>query len=90
MRKFLFLLPLNGYRFLISPCLHILVGPGYGCRFEPTCSRYAMEAIWLHGFLRGSMLALSRICKCHPWGGWGYDPIPELHPEAPVSKLHGP
>ncbi|WP_062100463.1 membrane protein insertion efficiency factor YidD [Candidatus Xiphinematobacter sp. Idaho Grape] len=89
MRKLL-LLPLKGYRFLVSPCLHILVGPGCGCRFEPTCSRYATEAIQVHGLLRGSVLTLSRICKCHPWGGWGYDPVPRFRSRASVSKLHGP
>lgn len=46
------------------------------CRFEPGCSRYAAEAITVHGPVRGTWLAVGRICRCHPWGGLGYDPVP--------------
>lgn len=46
------------------------------CRFHPTCSQYASEAIRGHGTPKGSWLALRRICRCHPWGGHGYDPVP--------------
>jgi uncharacterized protein len=49
---------------------------GRGCRFLPTCSEYATEAIIKHGAGKGSILAAKRICKCHPWGGEGYDPVP--------------
>jgi putative membrane protein insertion efficiency factor len=51
------------------------------CRFEPTCSSYAAEALERHGAVRGSWLAVARICRCHPWGGMGLDPVPE--PRAP-------
>ncbi|MED5292314.1 MAG: membrane protein insertion efficiency factor YidD [Actinomycetota bacterium] len=52
------------------------------CRFDPTCSRYAIEAIEHHGVFRGVIYALRRICRCHPWGGWGYDPVP-----APTQRV---
>ena len=59
------------YRALISPfkvpC----------CRFQPTCSQYAKTAIQKHGFFKGSLLAFKRLLRCHPWGGSGYDPVPD-------------
>jgi putative membrane protein insertion efficiency factor len=68
-------LPVRGYRLLASPWV------GHGCRFQPTCSAYAMEALERHGAARGSTLMVSRICRCHPWGGHGYDPVPGADPE---------
>lgn len=64
------------YRFTLSPLLAVLFGPDNGCRFTPTCSRYAMEAIQEHGALAGSFMAAKRICRCHPLGGCGHDPVP--------------
>lgn len=58
------------YRLAISPWL------GGNCRFQPTCSTYAIEALQTHGVLRGTWLAARRIGRCHPWGGSGYDPVP--------------
>ena len=58
------------YRMLISPWL------GANCRYDPTCSQYALEALREHGAFRGSWLAAKRIGRCHPWGGHGYDPVP--------------
>jgi uncharacterized protein len=47
------------------------------CRYTPTCSSYALEAVERHGFVRGSWLAARRLARCHPWGGHGWDPVPE-------------
>jgi putative membrane protein insertion efficiency factor len=47
------------------------------CRYTPTCSNYAIDAIEKHGFIKGSYLAIKRILRCNPWGGYGYDPVPE-------------
>ncbi len=58
------------YRLAISPWL------GGVCRFDPTCSAYAIEALQVHGVLKGSYLATKRIARCNPWGGSGYDPVP--------------
>ncbi len=46
------------------------------CRYVPTCSQYAIEALQKYGALKGGWLAIKRICRCHPWGGSGYDPVP--------------
>lgn len=68
------------YQWTISPVLSFLTGPGGGCRFEPTCSRYFLEAVETHGVLRGSWLGLRRLGRCQPWGGQGYDPVlPRAH-----------
>ena len=49
----------------------------FGCKFYPSCSHYAAEAIATHGVLKGTGLALMRVLRCHPWGGAGYDPVPD-------------
>ncbi|MGH8252184.1 MAG: membrane protein insertion efficiency factor YidD [Steroidobacteraceae bacterium] len=63
--------PIHLYRWFLSPFL------GRRCRFHPTCSQYALEAIAAHGAARGWWLALKRIGRCHPWGPAGFDPVPE-------------
>jgi putative membrane protein insertion efficiency factor len=64
------------YQIVISPLLNWMSGPGAGCRFEPTCSEYFLQAVETHGLLPGSWLGLKRIARCHPWGGCGHDPVP--------------
>jgi putative membrane protein insertion efficiency factor len=68
--KRLLLAGIAAYRWIVSP----LLGPR--CRFYPTCSAYAAEAIERHGSVRGTWLALKRIAKCHPWHPGGFDPVP--------------
>ena len=60
--------------FFYQKCISPLKPPS--CRFTPTCSQYAVEAIRKHGPLKGLYLAIKRILRCHPWGGSGYDPVP--------------
>jgi putative membrane protein insertion efficiency factor len=72
--KRLLLSLLTLYRWLISPVLHA-VTPG-GCKFHPSCSQYAAEAIEIHGALRGGSLALRRLLRCHPFTRGGFDPVP--------------
>ena len=61
------------YQYTLSPVLPRT------CRYHPTCSAYAIEALGRHGVARGGWLALRRILRCHPWGGQGFDPVPERH-----------
>jgi uncharacterized protein len=75
--QYILILLVRLYQWMLSPVLRLVTGPHAGCRFTPTCSQYALEAIQSHGALGGSWLALKRICRCHPWGGCGHDPVPE-------------
>ena len=74
-RVSLFAWPLIGvvrlYQMTLSPIL------GRHCRFQPTCSHYSVEALQTHGALKGSWLTVRRILRCHPFGGYGFDPVPE-------------
>jgi uncharacterized protein len=63
-------LPVLAWRYLVGPVMPA------ACRFEPSCSRYALEALARHGAARGAWLAVRRIARCHPWGGCGHDPVP--------------
>ncbi|MEM6940632.1 MAG: membrane protein insertion efficiency factor YidD [Pseudomonadota bacterium] len=64
-------LPIHAYRLVLSPWV------GHNCRFHPTCSAYALEALQKHGGVKGSRLALRRIARCHPWGASGIDNVPD-------------
>ncbi|HWX22179.1 MAG TPA: membrane protein insertion efficiency factor YidD [Candidatus Binatia bacterium] len=75
------------YRGVISPAKLFLFGPLGQCRFTPSCSAYAVEAITRHGALSGCWLALKRLGRCHPWGGCGEDPVPESASEALRQKV---
>lgn len=78
--KRLLILSLYGYRRLISPFLPPR------CRFDPTCSRYAIHAIEHHGLRRGGWMALKRLFRCHPLGDWGYDPVSDQELDPPQAK----
>jgi hypothetical protein len=68
---------LRVYQWTLSPVLSVIFGPAGHCRFTPSCSQYAIEASQIHGVFRGGALAGRRLCRCHPWGGCGHDPVPE-------------
>ena len=64
-------LPVRAYRLVFSPWV------GFNCRYHPTCSAYALDALAKHGGFKGSYLAARRILRCHPWGGQGVDEVPD-------------
>ncbi|MEM8583151.1 MAG: membrane protein insertion efficiency factor YidD [Bacteroidota bacterium] len=71
MLRWILILPIRFYQVAISPWL------GARCRYQPTCSHYAIEALKEWGAIKGGWLAIKRISRCHPWGGCGYDPVPK-------------
>ncbi|MDB5936423.1 MAG: rane protein insertion efficiency factor YidD [Massilia sp.] len=76
---------LRAYQLLLSPMM------GQSCRFYPTCSNYAIEALRTHGVARGSLLSLRRVCKCHPWNDGGVDLVPPAgakHSSPTASGCH--
>lgn len=82
MRKILVTL-IRGYRLVLSPWM------GNQCRFHPTCSVYAEQAIDRHGSLKGTWLAGARLLKCHPWHPGGIDPVPEKTSHPDISRKYG-
>lgn len=72
---------IRAYQLVLSPWL------GARCRFHPSCSAYAGEALQRHGLLRGGWLAAKRIGRCHPWGGSGVDPVPTVSPAMPPRPV---
>ena len=85
---FLARLFIRGYQLTISPVLSFLAGPGGGCRFEPTCSAYSLQALERHGAAAGTYLTLHRLVRCGPWCTGGHDPVPE-HPPRLFAGLTG-
>lgn len=82
--KWLLIGLLKAYRFAISPLY------GQVCRYHPTCSAYALEAVTTHGSIKGSWLAVRRVGRCHPWAAGGYDPVPGKKDAAAAdSKVSG-
>ncbi|MDR7085519.1 putative membrane protein insertion efficiency factor [Aeromicrobium panaciterrae] len=74
---------LKAYRFAISPLY------GQVCRYHPTCSAYALQAVETHGAIRGVYLAARRVMRCHPWAAGGYDPVPQTHSLKNVNQHRG-
>lgn len=72
--------PARGLKGLVRLYQVVFSGRPSPCRYYPTCSAYAVEALELHGALRGSWLAARRLLRCHPWGGHGVDPVPPAQP----------
>lgn len=70
----------RGYRYFLSPLLPM------ACRFHPSCSAYAEEALYLHGAMRGGWLAARRLCRCGPWYPGGFDPVPVSRPDGTVAE----
>lgn len=68
--KYLIIAPVRAYQIFLSPLL------GKNCRYEPTCSHYMIQAVEEWGIIKGVLLGLKRIGRCHPWGGMGHDPVP--------------
>lgn len=75
-------------RWFVRLYQHARAGRPSPCRYQPTCSSYAVEALEVHGARRGSWLAIRRLARCHPWGGHGWDPVPVAHPTDSPDHHH--
>ena len=84
----LFCTVLRFYQLTFS-VLRMSLFPTMGCRYEPTCSRYMAEAVRVYGPLKGGWLGTKRLCRCHPWGQHGFDPVPKRK-EGQVELAHKP
>ena len=76
---------LLAYKSILSPALHALPGLPGACRFQPTCSEYAAIAVAEHGLLRGTMMAIGRLARCHPLHPGGFDPVPSKRAPSAVQ-----
>ena len=74
--KWLIRVVIRFYQRFVSPVIHVIGGPGSGCRYYPTCSEYFLRAVERHGLWRGGWMGVKRIARCQPWGGEGFDPVP--------------
>jgi putative membrane protein insertion efficiency factor len=74
--RYILILLVRIYQVTLSPAKTFLFGPAAHCRFEPSCSEYAIEALKAHGAAAGSWLSVKRVCRCHPWSECGEDPVP--------------
>jgi len=82
--RYLLIALLRAYRFAISPLY------GQVCRYHPSCSAYALEAVTVHGSRRGSWYAVRRVARCHPWAAGGYDPVPREMTQQRTSRRRRP
>lgn len=85
--QLMLLLFIRLYRLVLSPLKNALFGATGSCRFSPSCSMYTLEAIKLHGSIKGSLLGLHRILRCNPWGNHGHDPVPTKRLSFRASKI---
>jgi putative membrane protein insertion efficiency factor len=85
--QYILILGIRAYRLVLSPAQVFLFGSDAGCRFTPTCSAYALEAVREHGAIAGTALAAKRICRCHPWGACGHDPVPPKNLKFQISNF---
>ncbi|MEJ7583459.1 MAG: membrane protein insertion efficiency factor YidD [Acidimicrobiales bacterium] len=83
-------LPTRALLWLVHAYQLVRGGRPSPCRYEPSCSSYAADALVLHGAARGASLALRRVARCHPWGGQGWDPVPERPSPAGASVTRSP
>lgn len=81
--QYILILSVRAYRVTLSPAKTFLFGSAAQCRFEPSCSQYAIDALKTHGAIAGGWLATKRICRCHPWGECGEDPVPPAKFQVP-------
>ena len=86
---FLLKLLVRGYQIFLRPVLHAFGGPNCGCRYSPSCSHYFFQALDTHGAVKGSLLGIRRILRCHPWAEPMVDPVPPPDRAQPTTKLKG-
>jgi len=81
---------IRAYQLVFSPAQTFLFGATGACRYTPSCSAYAVDALREHGAMAGALLAAKRICRCQPWGGCGHDPVPPMQPKSETAETGAP